>query len=538
MERKVIPPEKYVQKALIDQIFSSTLGNHSEKKIIMPGYFKILKKNLLDSISIKKPKEEEKNSKDKNISMPIKSAKKMPSGIKIFNPHKIYSAKFINNNSLNRGLIQRSFTSKKGRTFRDNKYNREILSSFGFRTINRDFSDVTSNINYLLDKNQILLMKDKNFVEGFDFRKKYKLNENMFIRKSNAPRSGTFGKKFEMPLAYEMSFTHKNNYISKSEKSRHEYLLNQLNKLKFFLEQNPLERLLLIKDFFLKFNIRDLQKYSEERLIYICNLIESCNNDDLSKIIKPDINIKKMLYNLLNLNSNEDKKFYTKINLYTTKNSNRNNYIRISRNKSKGVFGVFETNSDLKYIENQKKLYRPDKNYSENLNLIIKDMNREVKIVNDNIANNKNNSGDSNDIFFITQSKKKSFMNNKLNKKNLISPKNNINSISASNKGTYFIFRKSLIKNQNNLKIKENKKNEFCLKSKTTNSKNDNKDKANNNKTKKKKTNFENMVQRLYYKYHFKYLGFEEVKRNKKLTEFIALNFAKKKILRKYIENM
>jgi len=538
MERKVIPPEKYVQKALIDQIFSSTIGNHSEKKIIMPGYFKILKKNLLDSITIKKPKEEEKNSKDKNISMPIKSAKKMPSGIKIFNPHKIYSAKFLNNNSLNRGLIQRSFTSKKGRTFRDSKYNREILSSFGFRTINRDFSDVTSNINYLLDKNQILLMKENNFVEGFDFRKKYKLNENMFIRKANAPRSGTFGKKFEMPLAYEISVTHKNNYISKSEKSRHEYLLNQLNKLKFFLEQNPLERLLIIKDFFLKFNIRDLQKYSEERLIDICNLIESCNTDDLSKIIKPDINIKKMLYNLLNINSNEDKKLYTKINLYTTKSSNRNNYIRISRNKSKGVFGVFETNSDLKYIENQKKLYRPEKNYSENLNLIIKDMNREVKIVNDNIANNKNNSGDSNDIFFITQSKRKSFMNNKLNKKNLISQKNNLNNITAGNKGTYFIFRKSLIKNPNNLNIKENKKNEFCLKSKTTNSKNENKDKAINNKTKKKKTNFENLVQRLYYKYHFKYLGFEEVKRNKKLTEFIALNFAKKKILRKYIENM
>ena len=188
MERKVIPPEKYVQKALIDQIFSSTIGNHSYKNIITPGYFKILKKNLLDSISIKKPKEEEKNQKNKNESMPLKSAKDSSLN-KILNSKKIYSANIANKNNSNKGLTKRSYTSKNGITFRDNKYNREILSSFGFRTINRDFSDVTSNINYLLDKNQILLMKENNFVEGFDFRKKYKLDENMFIRKPSAPRS-------------------------------------------------------------------------------------------------------------------------------------------------------------------------------------------------------------------------------------------------------------------------------------------------------------------------------------------------------------
>ena len=45
----------------------------------------------------------------------------------------------------------------------------------------------------------------------------------------------------------------------------------------------------------------------------------------------------------------------------------------------------------------------------------------------------------------------------------------------------------------------------------------------------KKKTFSKDTVQRLYYKYHQKNLGFNEVKRTKKLTEFIALNLAKKK---------
>ena len=536
MERKVIPPEKYIQKALIDQIFSSTIGSHSHKKIITPGYFKILKKNLLDSISIKKSKEEEKNQKNKNKFIPLKSARNNSSLNKILNSKKIYSARINSKNNSNKGLIKRSYTSKNGISLRDNKYNREILSSFGFRTINRDFSYVTSNINYLLDKNQILLMKKNNFVEGLDFRKKYKLNENMFIRKPSSPRSGIFGKKVEMPLAYEISITHKNNYISKSEKSRHEYLLNQLNKLKFFLEQNPSEKLLIIKDFFLKFNIKDVHTFSEERLYNICNLIESCNNKDLVRIIKPDINIKKMLYNLINIPSNTNNKCYSKINFLRSKNTSRNKYIRISRNKSKEVFGVFETNSDLKYTDNQNKIYRPDKNYSENLNLIIKDMNKEVKRVKDSIINNKNNSEDNNDIFFITQSKKKPFVYDKLNRTNLISSNNNFNKIAPNSKGIYFVFRKDLIKKYINFDTKENKKIDLCLKVKTT--KNVNKENKAKNKTNKKKVNFENLIQRLYYKYHAKYLGFEEVKRNKKLTEFIALNFAKKKMLRKYIENM
>ena len=72
MENEIIPPEKYVEKALIDQIFSSTVGIHSQTHKEMPRYFKILQKNLMDTITIKEPKEEEKNKQRKNRNLQIK----------------------------------------------------------------------------------------------------------------------------------------------------------------------------------------------------------------------------------------------------------------------------------------------------------------------------------------------------------------------------------------------------------------------------------------------------------------------------------
>ena len=101
MEREVIPPEKYVQKALIDQIFSTTVGNKSNQNSKMAGYFKILKKNLLDSITIKKSKEEQKNQ-----FIQIKSAKGISSWNKIFTSNKVYSANIADKKSSRKGLTK------------------------------------------------------------------------------------------------------------------------------------------------------------------------------------------------------------------------------------------------------------------------------------------------------------------------------------------------------------------------------------------------------------------------------------------------
>lgn len=536
MEREIIPKEKYVEKALIDRIFSSTVGSHSLSNTRMPRYFKILKKNLMDSITIKEPIEDSKNKNSENVRFKLNSAKNIDSWDNIFNNNKINPNKTFTK----KVLTKRSLSSNYNTLFRYNKNNKKILSSFGFRTTNKDFSDVTSKINYLLDRNQILLMKEKKFSDGFNFMNKTKLNENIFNRKILSSRNCIFGKKEEIPLVYDLSVTHKNNYFSKSEKRTHEYLLNELNKLKFYLVRNPYENISILKDFFLKFNIKDISKYSEQALYNFCQLIISTDENDLLKIIKPDSNMKNMIYNLLNIPSYTDKKYYTRLNLYDSRNELNNKLIKSRNNiiKHQKILGLYETNSSLKYIENQNKLYRPDKNYSENLDLMLYDIGNEVKIIKDKLTNITNKSADKNKLFFITQSKIKKLNKNKLNETNLPLSRFNIKRCMPNNKGTFLFFRKNIKKVQSNNSVNGNKKINFCLKSKHNDKETEEHNKTMKNKSKKKKINFDDTIQRLYYQHHIKFLGLGEVKKNKKLTEFIALNFAKKRNVIKNFESL
>jgi hypothetical protein len=254
MEKEVIPPDKYVEKALIDQIFSSTVGSHSLKNKKMPRYFQILKKNLIDSITTKESKQNESNNPNKNSNLQLDLPYHEDSFNKLYNSNSLYAG----NHHIRKGLTKRSYTSKYSNLFRYKKNDREILSSFGFRETNKDFTDVTSNINYLLDRNELLLMKEKNFMDGFNFMNKYKLNSNIFNRKISSSRIGMFGKKVDVPLVYDISYTYKNNYSTKSEKNRHEYLLNEINKLKKLLEDYDIQ---------IAEKQETLQKLNEEYLI-------------------------------------------------------------------------------------------------------------------------------------------------------------------------------------------------------------------------------------------------------------------------------
>ena len=522
MKQKIIPPEKYVEKALIDEIFSSTKGKYSQLNKEMPGYFKILQKNLLDSITIKEPKEEEKNKQTKDQNFQLKLSKTDENWNKNYN----------NEENLYGDKIR--IKKHSGNLYKYGKNKREVLSSFGFRMTNKDFTDVTSNINYLLLKNQKLIAKEKNFMDGFDFSNKNRLNSNIFNRKIYSSRIGFFGRKEEIPLIYESSFTYNNKYISKSEKSRHELLLNELNKLKFFLSQEPNNKLSIMKDFFLKFNIKDLNKYPNEKILKIGELIASTEHKELSKLIKPGKNVKEMVYHILNIFSsiNKNKKNYRKINL--TKGLYKNNS-QINLNKNRKFFGIFDTNSHLKYVEKQNSLYKPDKNYSHNLDLLINDIGKEIKDLKDSIANEKESNekeDNKNKLFFITQTKNqnKTISYNNLNNKKLGT---------NNQKGTFLFYRKSLTKNKINLNImKDINKCNLCLIARNKNHKSEGKEILINNEQNKKKSSLKEVVQRLYYKYNLKKLGFKEVKRTKKLTEFIALNLAIKRSRTKNFEEI
>ena len=71
-----------------------------------------------------------------------------------------------------------------------------------------------------------------------------------------------------------------------------------------------------------------------------------------------------MVYNLLDTPLDKNKKknsYYKKLNVYNNNNIKIN---KKSRNKIigyKGIFGVFDTNSRLKFVKNQTRLFLPEK---------------------------------------------------------------------------------------------------------------------------------------------------------------------------------
>ena len=78
----------------------------------------------------------------------------------------------------------------------------------------------------------------------------------------------------------------------------------------------------------------------------------------------------------------------------------------------------------------------------------------------------------------------------------------------------------------------------ICLRPKKNNYEYEIKNNWINEEPKKNKEMSKDLIQRLYYKYHFKKLGFNEVVRTKKLTEFITLNLAKNKTRMRKLEEM
>ena len=353
---------------------NNLLSKNNEKIVSLndtPKYLKRLRQSIL---KIKK----EQNEKEKNIEKNINLYKK----IKIIKNEKlldkIYDKRNPNNllNKRNKKIpILKRNISHNPKINRERKSNeKNTLSSFNIlsksKKRQKDFLDVTSKINYLLERNQNLLMKEDNnlSINNFNYYRPHYINnlhKNIFKENNFSSRNGMFGKKENLPLFYEFSLTHRNNYLSKSEKNRHEIILNELNKLKFYLGQNPNDELLIIKDFLQKFHIKNIYKYSDEMLIKICKLLCKMKPNQLMKVIKPDSNIKKMIYNFLNISFeiNKDNKInYNRIyspqsNFRKIKINKNKTFYNFHVNKRKKFLDIYDTNSNLKYLEKQKQVY-------------------------------------------------------------------------------------------------------------------------------------------------------------------------------------
>ena len=513
-----------------------------------PKYFHKIKLNVLKSIKIKNKKEIniEKNI-EKNINI-IKKIKLLEE--KCDNDNTKNSLIKIKNNNKKNQLIKRDIS------YSTNNFNREKVKFNGFKIFpkkqQKDFSCVTSNINLLLEKNQTLLMKeDKIFLNKPPIINIYKHSNKKFNKKNFkkinnfSSRNGMFGKKEKIPIFYDSSFTHKNDYLSKSDKNRHEILLNEINKLKFYLEQNPNDKLLIIKDFLQKFHIKNKPKYSDEKLLKLCKLLLKIKQNQLLNLIKPDSNLKKMVYNLLNISFEKDN---NENNNYNTVNSYNNTFRKFKLNKyktfynfrtkrKKSFFDIYETNSKLKYLENQKDLDKPNKDYSENLDLFIYELSKEIKEIEKNIKNNRDieNNKTKDELLFITQKKNNSFSRNRINKKIILTPINRHKH--RNNKKSLFLIYNKNFANINNSKTNYNFQNRtlnICLRKKNNNFYiNNNRGYGNINNIQnfheKNRIGLQEIIKRLYYIPTQKKFGLNDIKKNLKLTEYIALNFAKQK---------
>ena len=368
---------------------------------------------------------------------------------------------------------------------------KEIKKKKNENNLYNNRADPHNEANQLYDflkKNKKKFASNEKFHKTFSgFEKLLKSNENKkeMIHKNklkdyynNYIREGFFGRKNKdnLPNFFPSISVCQNEYASKSEKERHEKLLDEIGKLNFFLSitNDKEKKILIIKDFLIKFHIIDLNNYKEEQLL---NLEKFINEKNFS--VEPFKDIKTMIKNILDeKNNNKKRKNVSKSLNYISPNIP----IRVKKESEliPKKINIYE-NMDL---ERQKKFFLQNINYNNDYNKIYKEFHNEMI----NLANNRKNNvlilnNDSNQFNFITSYKYKG----------------------------------------NTLNTNENKNNKTL---------------DNNSRNQRKEHSLEEINDRLYYKQIWKPLEIEELKRHKKLTEYVAYNKARNRVFEKKLRDL
>ena len=549
------------------------------------------------------------------INLKISQAKKDSSTNK--NNHNI-----INNN------IQRNYNSRKFKSIRnldyhfkykapqfnnftkrnllnDNEKNEENYSLNIFTTRTEKNKEIDKRSNYFGTKEKYDPMRISNNFLKFNASKEYsklsqkleKINKKentkeinnkarMKLAKNNIKNSiieGYFGRrmKTDVPCLFDISSTFYNNYSNKSEKERHEVILNELNKLKAFLFNDRKNKIQIFKNFLIRFNYKDIEKLSEEQILSICDFICINDNEILFHLIKPYLKSKDIIAELINnlvvlTTENKDKtlegktdKFdsqdiinnkddgsllKTKLRKNGVKNlikskklSKTQNYFynkmkretynsplyipfkshREMENKTlkKNFFDLSNTNSLLKFLNYQKKIQLPNKYYSLDNNLLINEISKEIR----ELKNNFDMSIHNNQIKKFALFKKKGISQSSLNDNKKKSEFKINDDKNIFSKTSIQFNKKANQKKDEKIKpniniISLNKKNLDKLKNIASHSKT--MDKKVNKKIEK---DLDKINERMYYKAINYEFGYKQIKDFYKITEVAALNFAKKK---------
>lgn len=216
--------------------------------------------------------------------------------------------------------------------------------------------------------------------------------ENLNKKYFNQKRNFFFGrhKVSNLPYVYDISSTYMNNYYNKSEHKRHETLIDELCKLRSYLQKDQKNNDIdIIRDFLLKNNIQNLDKYNNYDLLQLGKFV--CQDDiyKINSLLKPYLHVKDMIYDILEnsmtLNNKfSGYKFNTSIDKLLNKiclEKNKNN----KKDKNK-MFNKNDTNSYFKNIKNSAILDKKTKNNKTNKKFYISELDYSMN------SNDNNNS--------------------------------------------------------------------------------------------------------------------------------------------------
>ena len=261
-----------------------------------------------------------------------------------------------------------------------------------------------------------------NFIEHVKNEQILKKLENKNINKGyfdNNQRKYYFGrhKIDNLPYVYDISSTYMNNYYNKSEHMRHEILIDELCKLRAYLIKYPNNNNIdIIKDFLIKYNIQNIEKYSNFQLLQLGKFV--CQEDiyKINSLLKPYLHVKDMIYDILENSITLNNKFCGyKFNasidkllnkISSTKNQIQENDKNFSysnkiiekinknrnRNKNKDNLNIKSTTifENKPKNKNNKKFYISELDYTANSNDNNNNTNKIEQKDNDNIGNNGN----------------------------------------------------------------------------------------------------------------------------------------------------
>ena len=401
--------------------------------------------------------------------------------------------------------------------------------------------------------------------------------------KINDITEGYFGRKLKtnIPYLFDASATFYNNYSNKSEKSRHEIVLNELNKLKAFINNDPNNKIQIFKNFLIKFNYKNLNEITDEQILSICDFVCINDNDILFHLIKPYFKSKDIISDLINniifiirdrkdiildkkeaqnnsqeiLDNDDGSLLKDKIyknaqnqkhilikNLKNRNISKTQNYFynkmqrekykspfyipfkshRAMENnkKNKNIVDLDETNSLLKLMSYQKKVQMPERRYSLDNKSLINEISKEIKELKDNFDK----------TLSINQFKKYAMFK----KKGITPIEDNKANIDFNLNDNNNIFSKTSIQYH---KKKENEKSKKSIPNINLNNKNlkitqniiDNSKAINKKKNANLEKRLDEINERMYYKAINFEFGFKQVKELYKITEVAAINFARKR---------